>query len=605
MSDDRAITAEIALEPGVNNQQVLGDLLQSDALLKSMQATGAGGGDGGTGKIGKGARAASQGVRGLSASVNLLGGEMSATATSVTTIIPLLPIMSTGINAVAGSIGFLESVFPPFLIVAAAAAAIVGTVTAGVSLYNDSVKDTEERINAVRDATIAYNEALNQTSDEIENQLTLNDELLATNLANQKATQDAIDALNEPSSGLGGFIFGLADGLGLVGDAGDELADDLKDLEAEEKELTTSTEGLTDALQSAEVAANDARVALLEQVDQLGDTRKFEQEALTASAEQNAARAESIKNEQAIIREQIATLVDSGDTSQEVQARIEELNSELGQLGQQSQFLSTAAVKAAESQKILVDAEGELEAARDKSARAVQAATSKTIAARNKESQAIAKAAAADRKAAREAKEFEIEQQAELADLRQDNRDDQIKAEKKFGKDIDKLVEEQSFIAAINRQDAFVEEEQERRDAAKEGVAKLQVGLEEERIEREIADKEAKADRLKSIADASQITAAAVRNESKLRNAANNDIIRLQTNRAEQEISLHAQTTNVIISNLKAVAEFAIATKVQVDRALKGTTKGRTSGGIATGKLPMSRSEVRSEVLNTLDRVMG
>lgn len=598
MSDDRSITAEIALEPGVNNERVLGDLLQADATLKSMQSAGDGGGDGGTGKIGKGARAASQGVRGLSGAVNLLGGEMPAAVSSVTAIIPLLPIMSTGINAVAGSITFLEAVFPPFLVVAAAAAAIVGAVTGSVSFYNDSVKENEERINAVKDATIAYNEALNSTSDEIESQLALNEELLATNLANQEATQDAIDALDEPSN----IFFFIADQFDLVGDAGDDLADELKDLEAEEKNLITSTEGLTDAFDSAEVAANDAREALLENADQISEVREFEQEALAGSAEENARRAESIQNERAIIREQIALLENSGDTSKEVQDRIEELNGELGQLGQQSQFLSSAAVKAAEGLQALADAEGQLEAAAKQSAKAASAAASKTIDAQNRENKAIAKIRADERKAAKEAVKFVIEQEEELDDLRDDNRKAQLKAEKDFNKDIKQLVEEQSFIAAINRQDGFVEAEQERRDAAKEGLAKLQGEHEEERIENEIAAQEAKANRLKSIAEARSITAAARRNEIKLQNAANNDVIRLQRNRAEQEMSLHAQTTKSIISNMQAVVKFAAASKAQVNKILNAPSKGgRSSGRRNNGRDGLTFSDV----LDVFDRVMS
>ena len=48
----------------------------------------------------------------------------------------------------------------------------------------------------------------------------------------------------------------------------------------------------------------------------------------------------------------------------------------------------------------------------------------------------------------------------------QDNFDARIKAEKDFNKSISDLVKNQSFLAAIDRQDDFVDEEKERQQAA-------------------------------------------------------------------------------------------------------------------------------------------
>lgn len=247
----------------------------------------------------------------------------------------------------------------------------------------------------------------------------------------------------------------------------------------------------------------------------------------------------------------------------------------------------------------------EAEATAKQSAKAARDASKATSAAIADQRKVNMESVIADKKSSQEALEFAAEQEEELNDLRDDNRKAQIKAEKDFNKDIKQLVEEQSFIAAINRQDGFVEAEQERRDAAKEGIAELRVELEEERIVEQLAAEKEREDRLKGIQAASADVAKAQRNEAKLKRTAANDALKLQHTRAEQEIALQSQVNKVQIANLKSVVEFAIITKSQVDKAL-----GRTGGGLferigAGAKVAMSRSEVRGIVLDSLDKVMG
>jgi len=278
-------------------------------------------------------------------------------------------------------------------------------------------------------------------------------------------------------------------------------------------------------------------------------------------------------------------------------------NLELDNLEEETGELSDAAKAAADAQQALSDAIKQLEATAKRSAKAARDATKATSAAIADQRKANMESVIAQKKAAQEFLEFELEQVEELADLRQDNRDAQLKAEKDFNKSIDDLVKNQSFLAAIDRQDDFVDQEQERRDAARESIADLRVEFAEERFEKQLAAEEAREDRLKAISEASADVAKAQRNETKLRRKAADDVIRLQRSRAEREIALQSQVNKNVVSMLTSVVKFSADAAKQVNTILSSAQRKALSGlGAGNGA---GAAVTRSDVLDILDGVMG
>ncbi len=610
MSEDRSINADLNIRPGEDSAQAIAMLGEVDEGLKNIRRTtqqstdeldifrqslietgdanaalnlggspgggnvpGGGGAD--SNKLGKTSKAATQGVRTLTRSVNALGIEMSDGANAIAGVATVVPPLITGLNGMAVSAVATEIAMTPLIVIGAlVAAAMVGLVFIIDGLKSSS-NEAAEKMQAQVAAQEAYNDALNLTSNEIENQIAANEEARETNRRNLEVVNDLIIELD----GAGDGFLGIGDALGIMGAEGDQLNERFKELTAEAKELAAETEALAEAYNSVEVAANDAREALLEEVDQLADIREFEQQALASSAEENAKRAQAIADESAIIREQIAVLEDSGDTSKEVQDKIAGLNSELGQLGQQSDVLSSSAVKAAESQKALAAAESELESAANEAAAKLAAAVSKTAAARANERKAIAAAGKASREAAAERIKFQKEQDKELTELQQDNNDARIQAEKDFNKSIEDLVANQSFLAAIDRQDDFVDSGQTRRDAARKDLINLQMDLAEERIVKEIAAQEEKADRAARVSEAVAERRNARREEIKLRRVADQEALKLRRNRAEQELELQGEINKNLIAMLQSVVGFSGDAAIQVQKLLSQAGAANSKGG--------------------------
>lgn len=538
--------------------------------------------------------AATQGIRVLSRSASALGVEMGAGADAVLTVATTIPPLILGLNGMTASIVAAEIATGPFLAAAVAIAAVMGIAAVAIDFFKGSSEEAAEAMQEQVAAQEAYNNALNSTSDSIENQIAANEELLETNqrnLENIEALAKTVSE-NEPSN----IFWGLGDAFGWVGAEGDQLNEKLKELRAEEEELKLESEALAKALNSVEVAANDATQALLQESDILASIRKFEQEALASSAEENDKRAQAIVDESAIIRERIKLLEDSKNQTKEVADEIADLNSELGQLGQQSNILNSSAVAAAEAQRALAAAEIELEASAKAAASAAKAAASMTAAARAAESKAMAADSRADKKAAAERTKLGQEQAQEFGELQLDQHEARIKAEKDFNKSIEDLVENQSFLAAIDKQDDFVDTEQERRNAAKKELISLQMSLAEERIVREIAAQEANADREASIAEASANLRNAQREEIRLRRAADREALKLQRNRAEQESDLQAQVNKNTIAMIQSVVTFSANAASQVQRNLSQSATGGKKG--RKGKsITSSLAEMMNEVM--------
>ena len=344
---------------------------------------------GGSRQINVDASDAAKGLNLLGDALAAVGGEAGSTAdqflstgANTLALIDGLSLLATtevateaaATGATGGLIGINVALLPMAAAAAAAAAAIailyVGTkeLSKGHKEMADSLQNRIDQENNLRDLT------RNLTSDdakrrlaEIERDQEISNKALAVAKDRNDKMQAGVDKVGDNLSILAGPIgildtalgtdvigdglFKVVDGLIGVGDSAEVVADEYQKQQDKATELADEHAMLTEALNSVEVAANDARIALLDSVDSEAELSRFRNEALENTSEQNAELAKQIEQERAIVQKQIDTLKASGDTSQEVQDEIKNLTANLSELDSQTQVLSSSAVKASEAQK--------------------------------------------------------------------------------------------------------------------------------------------------------------------------------------------------------------------------------------------------------------
>ncbi len=114
--------------------------------------------------------------------------------------------------------------------------------------------------------------------------------------------------------------------------------------EAEQRKLNEAIQEGAFADNEAAEAKRAATQATLQEADLAADSLRRQQQANEATVEQNEQRLKAIENEEAILREQLAVLEESGDTSEEVTQRIEALNKQLSVLGEEARFIKEDAL---------------------------------------------------------------------------------------------------------------------------------------------------------------------------------------------------------------------------------------------------------------------
>ncbi len=308
---------------------------------------------------------------------------------------------------------------------------------------------------------------------------------------------------------------------------------------------------------------------LIADIDRLGEARKFEQTALAGSAEENQRRAETIANEKTIIQEQIQVIKSSGIETERAADKLEQLESEMEKLNQQTGILSSSAVKAAESQKTLAAAEEELKASAERSQRAIAAAVEKTSKARSQELKAAAEITEALTEARIDEQKLISEQMEDLADERESAHKKELKAEKDFQKTIRVLKNNQSFLELIDTQDKNTEEVDERRDERNDRLEDLQEGLIEEREMLALASAEAIKDKRDSLKEVKNRTLEAARDEQRIRNDASREIGEILNNRFRNEAQGYQQMGDI-------VAQFTEQMKASLAGLLDGGKNSRT-----------------------------
>jgi len=296
---------------------------------------------------------------------------------------------------------------------------------------------------------------------------------------------------------------------GLMGGALDKAGDKLTE-ETEKRDDNAAIIAKATELLEADTQARSEQI--LAEVDQLGEMRKFEQQALAGSAEENAKRAQSIANDTAIVREQIAVLEASGDTSKAVQDRIAELNNKLEQLGQQSDILSSSAVKAAEAQKKQADASGELTVAAEKAAEAMQATRDAQSAQTASMREFILEAGQTDN----EMLELQAEQKKKLVELHIKGIEAEEKIQRDWAKKKEDFAKNQKFLALFDESEKFSDEEQARKQARSKRAEELREELQMEREEKQAAAVATQADKMMQIHQEARLVGDAVAKEQQL-----------------------------------------------------------------------------------------
>ncbi len=437
------------------------------------------------------------------ATLGLQAAEVAGTATTATSTAATVGqstantvLAPTSVAAAGGVVTLTTAMLPLAAVTAVVVGATVLLVSAlrGMKAGNEEMaKGLERRYASERalvEATDMTTEETQNRIDEIEREQSINDELLET----AKERNDLMQAGVREAKALlgGGFIgaglFAAQDALLGVGDSARVTAEELDKEQTISDELADEHAELTAQLDSEAVAANDASQALLKSIDTIGETRRFEQEALAGSVEDNKKRAQTIVDEKAIVQEQIAEIERSGITSIEAKEKLADLNSELVSLEQQSDILASSAVKAAEAEQLLSDSTDDLakelaSSAKDitKARKAEAKASSAVHAATAKASAAASKLSA---KQAADIKKLVADQDEAVLKSKADAFEEQLDAQDEFDTSMEDKLKNQSFLEAIDEQDSFADKSIERGEDQQEELTSLRQGNAEIRAER-------------------------------------------------------------------------------------------------------------------------
>lgn len=311
------------------------------------------------------------------------GGKLGASM--VGTLAPAIGSTAAGI-AVAG------------LAFAGAGAAII-LLGAALKAFTDEQAKQAKVIEDIVNAQRSVDEKINAgaTTKELNEER----ELLIRNLEDEKKRLTDLNQLYNESfdNGLDGFsrlFSGVEDG----------LASSITTTEAKISSLQIEADALAGGLNDSELAANDMKAAeeelakqrdkeaagILSQAAAAGQLASAQRSALNATEEQNTARLASIEDEKAAIAAQIAVLQASGSTAESVTAEIEKLNTSLGNLGQESQFIATTALAASKARDAEKKATKDAEDAQKKAQQDAERNAERAAAAQTKYNEAIAAA---------------------------------------------------------------------------------------------------------------------------------------------------------------------------------------------------------------------
>ena len=267
-------------------------------------------------------------------------GEASGAAAAITSITTTL---TPALGATAAGFLGVTAVIGPIV-------AVLGVLGLALKSIGDQAAAESKAINAIVDANrdIAQQIAEGLTTDEASTKL---DELNAK----RKAEADLLaknQQVYDENINSAGALQGV---LKLTSGAEEALSGQIATSTENITKYDTEIAALTKATQDGSLAANDAAEAekklaeertkaVLSAADAAGKELAAQQKALAATEEQNTKRLTAIEDEKAVVQAQIDSLTESGDTSEEVKAKIEALNASLGALSKESAFITDTAL---------------------------------------------------------------------------------------------------------------------------------------------------------------------------------------------------------------------------------------------------------------------
>jgi hypothetical protein len=290
-----------------------------------------------------------------------LGEAAGATSLMESVTASLTPVL----GATAAGFAGVAAVAGPLIL-------IVGALGLAIKSFSDSTSQQVANINSFADAQRALSDKIangltsddaQKEADEIKERRDREVQTLAKLQAAYDESERQARETAEAQKPLIQGLFGARAGTEILANVAKAASADeqaLADQIQKSKDLIAgyeaNTKTLTDAQNDGTLAANDAAEAekkLVEErtkatltaADTAGKELAAQQKALNATEEQNTKRLEAIDDEKAVIQAQIDVLTESGDTSEEVTAKLAALNGQLGSLGKESEFIKNTALE--------------------------------------------------------------------------------------------------------------------------------------------------------------------------------------------------------------------------------------------------------------------
>jgi hypothetical protein len=311
-----------------------------------------------------------------------LGGALSEATNKIGFITAATTALTPALGGTAAGIVAVSAAAAPFVLA-------IGAIALAIKNFADEQAKQAAAINATVDAQrgVAQQIAEGLTTEEAKKQLdelnakrkaeadllARNQQIYTENIENQGALTAVLKATSGAEEALSG-----------------QIATSVTSIAS----MDTEAAALTRALEDGTLAANDAKIAeeelakartkaVLDSADAAGKELSAQQRALDATEEQNKERLETIGEERDVLQKQIDVLTESGDTSEQVTAKIAQLTGQLDLLGKESAFINDTALEASRQ------ADAEKKAKKDaednaKKAQAAQEQYTKSVAAAGK-----------------------------------------------------------------------------------------------------------------------------------------------------------------------------------------------------------------------------
>jgi hypothetical protein len=582
--------------------------LQPASLAAKPPAISEIGGAGGAGVAtggkagGRGFQQASRGVTQLTRAAGLLGGEAGEVAGEVAGVTTQFSGLLAGAQGLKGGIGSLvSSIGVAGAIGGAVAIAAVAALSFGINELSKASREAkaqmEDEIKAIRQR----NDMLELTTDEIltrqaeieQERIGLSRDLIdLQELQNKALAEEADERKNFLGLGetIGGGLFDLADGLGLVGGASETAQDAIDETTESMDELGEEATGLTEALNSAEVAANDAREALLAEADLAGELTAFRQQALEADSEGLAELRKNLVKAKEIRQAELATLQRSGDTSKEVTDRIDELNTELANLDQKTAILTEKEVLlSAQRKEAAAEAEElttELEKDREKIVKLETDSRKKLVKASQElalaETEASQELVESRKEAQRQVQELIDKQQEANLIAEQEHIDNLNRIREEGNDEADKMANDFHFLEAARRRQEIADDQRKeeaafdkRSDAQSKADDQDLIALRKKLVEEQQLKKQESEQDLERQRQELQQADFAAKAELEAARRAADDKVRALSKLAQREVRLATGVGEAQIQILEQVSSVA----QQVAQSVSGLFSG-LGGGI-------------------------